>query len=487
MPDRLALVIAIDTYQEAGIPAAPHAESDAAALAALLARLGFARDRQIVLLGNQATKTAVESRLRRLVKSAPEGEALFVFFAGHGSALDGHAYLTCHDSQPDELAETSVPLGAVLEALRAARCQRVALFLDSRVGLPGAELSAFFGKAAGAVCLASCQEGEASHVSGSLKSGVWAHHLIEALAGKALLALENGQVVTAASLQAHLAREVPRTLRATFRDGREQTPTLFAAGKKRFILADVAGLLEAGSATADPRLQPLKRGALRVETTGKVRALSGFRKHHRLPDRVNPSSQKFVADLAAEDVKADVDSIYAQVREQMGYKRRDVEGSADRGSGFVRTPDFEYSVSVEQAPDDPTSVVWCREVASIRTPEVVLDRPFQAVFGGMFDTLVFEFVKPFDLEAWVDRMEEEMPEGVRLRTASDCSQCDVTVAGFGGVIRLRKDRVEVQGGQSATSKGLVEAFLQFQDLFATRRDLIALPLSAREDNDAKRN
>src|SRR5262249_10723514 len=270
-------------------------------------------------------------RLRRLVKSAPEGEALLVFFAGHGSVQDGHGYLSCHDSQPDELAETSVPLAAVLDALRAARCQRVALFLDSRVGLPGAELSAF-SQAAGAVCLASCQEGEASHVSGSLKAGVWAHHLTEALAGRAPLALENGRVVTAASLQAHLEREVPRTLRATFRDGRAQTPALYAAGERRFVIADVAGLLDEGQAGADPRLQPLKRGALRAETAGKVRSLAGFRKHHRLPDRINASSQKFVADLAAEDVKADVDSVYAAVREEMGYKRRDVEGSADRGS-----------------------------------------------------------------------------------------------------------------------------------------------------------
>src|SRR5262249_965724 len=163
----------------------------------------------------------------------------------------------------------------------------------------------------------------------------------------------------------------------------------------------------------------LKRGALRTETTAKVKSLSGFRKHHKPPDRVNAASLKFVSDLAAEDVKGDVDAYYAAVREQMGYKRRDVEGSADRGSGFVRTPDFEYNITLEQVPDDPTSILWRREVSNIRTPEVVLGKPFQAVFGGLFDTLVFEFVKPFDLEGWVDRIEEEMPAGVKLRTASD--------------------------------------------------------------------
>jgi hypothetical protein len=122
-------------------------------------------------------------------------------------------------------------------------------------------------------------------------------------------------------------------------------------------------------------------------------------------------------------------------------------------------------------------VIWRREVAAIRTPEVILGKAFQNVFGELFDTLVFEFVKPFDLEAWIDQVEEATPEGVKLRCASDCSSCDILVVGFTGVIRLFRDRVEIQGGKTPTSRGLVEAFLQFQDLFAGKRELQALPLT----------
>lgn len=50
------------------------------------------------------------------------------------------------------------------------------------------------------------------------------------------------------------------------------------------------------------------------------------------------------------------------------------------------------------------------------------------------------------------------------------------MAGFLGVIRLLRDRVEVQGRQAPGSRGLVEAFLHFQDLFAGRQDLQELPL-----------
>jgi hypothetical protein len=486
MADRLALVIAIDTYQEHSLPSAAQAESDALALARALEALGFAREQQTVLLGSQATKTAIESRLRKMVKTPPRAESLFVFYAGQVLEEGEEGLLTCFDTQPDDLAETSIRLATLLDALGHCSCEQIVLFLDGRADLasgdnltphlPLGPLQLFCQQAPGRTCFLSCRSGENPSVSGSLKASVWAHHLLAALTGKAPLALEDNHLLTAASLQEHLVRELPRTLRSSFRDGRVQTPVLVASDE-RLVLADLGQVRAQNQPGADPRLQQLKRGALRAESTSRVKSLGGYRKFHRLPDRVNASSQKFVADLAAEDVKADVDAYYGAVREHLGYKRRDVEGSADRGTGFVRTPDFEYSVSVTLAPDDPATVIWRREVAAIRNPEVILGKAFQNVFGELFDTLVFEFVKPFDLESWVDHVEEATPEGVKLRCASDCSSCDIVVSGFVGVIRLFRDRVEIQGRKTPTSRGLVEAFLQFQDLFAGQRELQALPLT----------
>ncbi len=459
MTERLAFVIGVESHQDSTLPTAAHAESDALAFARALERLGFQRNSQIILLGSQATKTAIESRLRKLVKSPPAGEALYVFYVGHSFRAEGRDYLTSYDSQADDLAETSVPMLSLLEALTGSGCRQVALFLDARAGV-GAEplsprtLAAYFADRPDSACFVSHSEGETSHTSGALRAGIWTHHVIEALSGKAPLALEAGRLLTARSLQDHLAQEMPRTLRSTFREAPAQTPMLFLAEGQRFVVADVGALLDDSQPTIDPRLTPLKRGSLRNETTMKVKSLAGYRKFHRMPDRVNPGSRKFVSDIAAEDVKSDVDRTYASVREQMGYKRRDVEGSADRGTGFVRTPDFEYSVSVDLADDDPTTVIWRREVAGIRNPEVVLGKPFQQVFGEVLDTLVFEFTRPFDLEAWVDHIEDAMPEGVKLSTASDCSRCDVSVVGFTGVIRLFRDRVEIQGAQDAVVEGV---------------------------------
>src|SRR5438270_5972217 len=89
MADRQALLIAVDIHQDSHLPTAAHAAGDATALSRALEALGFARDHQVLLAGSQATKTAIDSRLRKLAKSPPTAESLFVFFAGHGFRCGG--------------------------------------------------------------------------------------------------------------------------------------------------------------------------------------------------------------------------------------------------------------------------------------------------------------------------------------------------------------------------------------------------------------
>jgi len=464
------LIIGIEQYS-GGLTSAPYAGSDAQRLAQVW------QGESIVLLEGQATRTAILSRLRKLAKSPPQ--QLRVWFGGLAFHEDGEEYLACHDTLADDRAETALPLREFLAAMRQVKAKQTLLLLDPRGGA-GQPFDPRMLEEAGLNVLVAHAAGESSHLSGALKASLFAHLVTEAFAGRAPLALEAGGTLTTTSLLAHLQRELPRLLRATYREAPPQTPLYFG---QPLHLADVTEALPEQAAVADPRLLPLKRGVLRGETRLRVKALGGYRKFHRLPDRINDSSRRFVAELAAPDIQADVDQFYASIRELLGYKRRDVEGSADRGSGFVRTPDFEYSVSVDLAEDDPTVAVLRREVGSIRNPEVVLSGPFGQVFGDQFDTLVFEFLRPFDLEAWIDRIEEQMPEGVKLRCAPDASSVEVTLPGVVGLVRLLRDRVEVRAAgprgpssRGPTSRGLVDAFLAFQDRFHGRCDLQELPL-----------
>ncbi len=256
MADRLALVIGVEAPTDSTISPAPFAESDATAFARVLDRLGFRQENQTILLGTQATKTAIESRLRKLAKNPASSQELFVFYAGPSFHVDGNDYLACHDSEADDLAQTSISVNSLLHALTSKDRERIVLFLDARGGIATDSLVEQLKAFPSAASFVACEAREKSSFSGALKAGIWAHHVIEALSGKAPLALEGGRFLTASLLQEHLAREIPRTLRATFREAPVQTPDLILPSASRFLIADVDVFLSEADPTSDPRLAP---------------------------------------------------------------------------------------------------------------------------------------------------------------------------------------------------------------------------------------
>src|SRR5439155_66101 len=172
-------------------------------------------------------------------------------------------------------------------------------------------------------------------------------------------------------------------------------------------------------------------------------------------------ARKYVNRSARPDIKADLDATFDMIREQFGYKRKDLEASAERdGLGFIRTPDFEYTVSVALNADDPAEVIWRREVGRLSDPDFVRSEPFAAVFGAAFDRLVFEFALPVNVAEFVDRIEERPLEGVKINVASGSNAAEVKLAGFAGRIAVTRTAVEIEGRSGATA-GLLDRFLDF--------------------------
>jgi hypothetical protein len=486
------MVIGIDAFQDTDIPSAVRAESDAAAFAQCLGPLDFELKNQIVLLGSQATRTSIESRLRKLARELPAATDCWVYYAGQGFTRGNKGFLLCTDSQLDDLIETTVSVESILDVLQVCPGQ-VALFVDDRggwdaanfpngysAGLPAREWVDFTSRQPSWVVFTASRPNEASFESGLAAGGIWSHHLREGLVGHAPAALENGVLLTAASLHKHLEREVPRTLRKVFKDGRKQVPCLYAAKGQHIVLGNLAAILsKTGPKADDPRLQPLKVAILRGEKKDKVKNLNGFTKQHRLPEKVNAYANKYVAELAAADVRADVDAVFAALRTNFGYKRRDLETSADLGSGFVRTADFEYSVRIRLSEENPGGIVWRREVSHFQSADVFQNSAFAQTFEQILDAIVFEFARPFDVAAWVDRLEDDPPEGVSVQCNSDGSEAKVSFAVFPEVICLNSKRVEFQLGQGNLCQRLVEVFLRMQDLFAATHGPPALsPLAS---------
>jgi hypothetical protein len=471
--DRAALVIAVETFFEAG-PPVPYAAADCAELLRALPAVGYDPERCRLVAGTRTTKAAIESNLRRLPKLAGKADTLLVLVVTRGFTHGGRGYLACSDTIADDLAETSIPVADLIAALHKTKCKEIVLLLDvdpltrsgeiMPSGLHEGELRGLFEESPRAVCLLAGGPGERSHESAQLRHGIWRHHLLEALTGRVRSGIGKDGTLTAAALQAYLADAVPRTLRRSYETPQEQTPVLLGEAHSVAIVADLAGVPGGGGELLDPGR--MRRVVFRSESIGKVKDLAGYRKSHSLPDRANEWARKYVNRSAAPDIKADLDRVFDMVRDEFGYKRKDLEVSAERdGLGFIRTPEFEYTISLEVNPAEPSEVIWRREVGRMSGPEFVRSRPFQSVFGSMFDRLVFEFDAPVNVAEFVDRLEESPPEGVKVAVASDANAAEITLAGFAGKVTVEKDAVTIHGRAGAPAN-LLEQFLTFLRRFA---------------------
>jgi hypothetical protein len=471
--DRAAFVIAVETFFEAGQPVA-YAASDCAEFLRALPAVGYDHDRCILLAGTRTTKAAIESHLKRLPKLAGKADTLLALVVTRGFTHGGRGFLACADSIAPDLAETSIPVEELVAALHKTKCKEIVLLLDvdplpqsgemMPAGLHEGELRGLFDDSPKAVCLLAAAPGERSYESGQLRHGIWRHHLIEAFTGKTRSGVSKEGALTAQALHAYLADSVPRTLLRSYETPQEQTPMMLGVAHAATVVADLSGVLGAGGEILDPAR--MKRVVFRAESTGKVKDLAGYRKSHSLPDRANDWARKYVNRIATADIKADLDRVFDMVRDEFGYKRKDLDVSAERdGLGFIRTPEFEYTISLEVNPDEPSEVIWRREIGRMSGPEFVRSRPFQTVFGSMFDRLVFEFDVPVDVAEFVDRIEDAPPEGVKVAVASDANAAEITLVGFAGKVAIQRDAVTIHGRAGAPAN-LLEQFLTFLRKFA---------------------
>lgn len=484
MADRWALIVATDKFLDPALGTVPYAEAGAKALSDALAQAGYPKANQFLLLGPHATRTIVESRLRKLKKLVKRGGDVLAYVAGRGTSRAGAGALACWDTLPDDLPETSLPVADLLAALGGTKASQVTLLLDVGASaiaphaefqphLDGDELEALFADSPKAVCLSATRPDEPAHAAAGLKGGVWTHLLVEALSGRATKALDSGGQLTALSLQRFIEDEMPRVLRKHFEAGVTQAPQLYGGQNAGQVVADLGRLVGADGSLLDP--ERLRRVVFRSESLGRVKDLTAWRKTYDLPDSARPSACKFVARVANADVKADLDEVYDAAREQLGYKRKDLDVAAGPdGFGLLRTPDFEYAVTAALDAEDASRVVWRREVGGFADPGFVRGAGFDAVFGKLFDQLVFEFAAPIDVAALVDRLEDHPPKGAKVQVASEGTSCDITLAGFAGRVTV-ESRALVVRGRAGDSAGLLDQFLTFLRTVGPLGEQLALP------------
>ena len=456
-----AFVVGIEEWLNPGFGAVPYARRGAELLSHAFATAGYPTADQILLLGPQATRAAVDSRLRKFVESVSPGDRVLVYWAGLGDAR----YLPCWDALADDLPGTSLALPDLFATLDRTSATSVTVLLEVGAGPEGRHLDADelerrAGDTANTIVLTASQPDDTAHAAAGLKAPVWTHILTEALHGRGRNIAGPDGSVSVNALFEHARTELPRIARGHLDTSSRQKPQRYGPTGLDFVIAE-----RADPTPADPvgLLDParLRRVVFRYETFHRVKDLTDWRKSFAVPPAATASAKKFVARVAGPDVQADLDAVLARCRDELGYRRKDVTASAESdGTGALHTPDFEYMVTVELDADDPSQVVWVRDVTGFTDPGFVRGPGFAAVFGPRFDRLVFEFTRPVDVPGLVDRLEDDPPDGLRVGVGADDDECEISLLGFAGRIVVRPGVLEVRG-RAGDSAGLLDLFLAF--------------------------
>ncbi|MFO0936968.1 MAG: hypothetical protein U0798_10685 [Gemmataceae bacterium] len=479
MAERWALIVSVGNPHYAGLGGPSHADADALALSATLSTRGVPTARQTVLIGPDATKAVVESKVQSLLKKIKKGHELIVSLAMRQFHWRGQRRICCWDTLADDPVPTSIDLNELLNDLSPNRIESPVCFLDLVPGptIPGADQDSSPWPESRVCGFASCEPDEISHATGSPPRGLWAGMVLDALNGKPFTASPRDGTVTAHSLDTFLQREFSRRLRAAFGPAARQTPVRLGTDDDITI---IPGKPASGSKDHQPfDARRFSRVIFRGQSRSRVKDLSGYRKSYSTPDRVTSSANQFVARMATADLDHDLRETFDRAVREYGYKRKDVSVSLDRdGTGTLRTPDFEYLVHLELDPEEPAIVVWHREVGQFTDPATIQSPAFDATFGRVVDQLTFEFETPWNVTTFVDRFEESPPQGVTVRSAPDGSSCEIRVTGFVGSIVLESRGVTVKG-KPGSPGDLLKALFRFFETETPAEPRVALPLPAK--------
>lgn len=469
---KYAILIAVEEYLDDDIESVDHAENDAKEFSRVLALHGFHSSEQLVLINAQATKGVIESKVRRVINRLQKDDVLYFYYAGHGFSKGAKNFITCHDTIDSDWDGTSVALAPIFGDLQASTCDRIVLFLDccesgikATAGMRGMydnlkehELEGFLDSAKHCMCFAACRSDESSWSSNKLHHGIWTYHVIEAFNGDALLALERG-FLTANSLQNYLKQEVPRTLAKTYTKSKQQTPWMYGASNGDFVLADLRDLLAERLEKANKGVSLVTEMSFAVEETAGIKSLSGWKKNHKIPDRYSDTTAAFAARCAAEDVKANLDRMYAKLKDAFGLIRRELQTSEPNdGTGTIITPYFNYSVDVALNPEELDEVIWSRTVDAIKDPAQITSEAFANVFDGVFDTLEFSLPSRVDIEDFIDAVEAAKIPDLKIGHDRDASYCELELQGCSGTVTLTSSSLSIVHDVPKDTQQLIASF-----------------------------
>lgn len=227
-----ALIIGLSHYHDQRISTLNYTRADAESFYEIITdpkKIGIKKENVKILMDSDATLPNIKGAIVNwLIKKSNDNSTVYIFFAGHGGVevdhlkreKDGLAkYLLPYDSNFDSLFSSALSSRDFNELLSTLQYKKLIAFIDAchSGGTCGAardikitedpyqELS----EGEGRVIIAASKPDQRSYEDAKLGHGIFTHHLIEALSGKA--DTDNDGLVSIFDVYKYLRDKVPRS------------------------------------------------------------------------------------------------------------------------------------------------------------------------------------------------------------------------------------------------------------------------------------
>jgi uncharacterized caspase-like protein len=187
---------------------------------------------------NKATYTNIKRRIKQVCEFSTPKDSLVIYFAGHGTTIDGEGYLVPQDGDEKD-RENSISIAKLQKQMEDCKAGRKLLVLDAchsgsaTRGVTGIAPSL---KTVGVHVMASCAEKELSHPDPESSHGIFTRYLLEGLDGKAD---GNGdKSITQVELFGYVQK---RMLEWGLKTGKTQRPQMVSPTPDDMVISKVPG------------------------------------------------------------------------------------------------------------------------------------------------------------------------------------------------------------------------------------------------------
>ena len=440
-----------------------------------LITLGFPADNVVVLTGEQATKTRVESTFRKLKKLHTNPSELWVVWSGptflaDSAVFSGGTHLACCDTAPDDAEETSLALAWLSGEVREFAALRTLCFFEPRrdEALPGVQAASGIYEAKeldlfvenGKVWVwAAAAANELAVMNDAQECGAWLGAAAQVLEALPRESSQKGDLPTIAEFGEAVRDAFETALRETQATVETQSPQLWGANCESVPLLGWQPPIPENAA----ELEFFSKKGQSIRVVGQnridVERLPGFLKGHWIPDRVTPTATQFLESLVSGPLDAELAGLHQTLRETFGLTRKTMKLTAEPGCGALVTPLFDFEVSVQLDAQQPHQAVFTRELRRIADPEAMFSEQAERLFPAWFDELEVATAAPIDLEQVIDSI-EALPAGpLRCEYTEPVMQCVVKAVGLSAEFRLTARTCTLVARCGQSPRALLKLFL----------------------------